>query len=168
MSGAATVTIREAGESDIDQIVEVGHRTWRATYLDLAGSDYVEASLARWWTPEAIGREVAAGRVTVAVADEQVLGIASAGPLRGDLVLFKLYVDPQRQRQGIGDQLIHAVLTAAREGGHQIIRLSYLDGNDGACDFYAGHGFRETHRERVGDGIPDLVWVVKDLWADAS
>jgi GNAT superfamily N-acetyltransferase len=54
----------------------------------------------------------------------------------------------------------------ARERGHRIIRLSYLEGNVSAERFYTGFGFTESHREPTGDGIPDSVWVVRDLWAD--
>jgi len=95
-----------------------------------------------------------------------VVGVAVVGPLKGDLVLFRLYVVPEHQGKGIGRLLLEDVMATARERGHRIIRLSYLEGNVSAERFYTGFGFTESHREPTGDGIPDSVWVVRDLWAD--
>lgn len=110
---------------------------------------------------------VVAGKATVAELDGEVVGVAVVGPLKGDLVLFRLYVVPEHQGTGIGRMLLEDVLQVARERGHRIIRLSYLDGNVNAERFYRAFGFTESHREPTGDGIPDSIWVVRDLWADA-
>ena len=69
---------------------------------------------------------------------------------------------------GLGSLLIHDVFERARQAGHRIIRLSYLDGNEGAARFYAAAGFTELHREHSGHGIPDSVWVVRELSQETS
>lgn len=159
-----TPLIRPATLADVDAIVSVGHRTWPPTYTAIAGGDYVQLGLAKWWTRTEIAAQVKAGRALVAEVEEQVVAVASAGPLDGDLVLFKLYVVPEHQGRGIGQLLLERVLSEAREGGHQIIRLSYLDGNDSAREFYTRNGFTETHREHNAAGVPDSVWVVRNVW----
>lgn len=167
VTGVTGVSVRTATPGDLEAVLLVGHRTWWATYLPLTGSDYVEAGLAKWWTPQELLPQIEAGRVLLAEQDGVVVGMASAGPYEGDLVLFKLYVQPEAQGHGVGTALLDRVLAEARRGGHQIIRLPYLDGNDSARGFYAARGFRETHRERTGEGLPDSVWVVRDVWEGA-
>ncbi len=161
---APLASVRPAELDDIDAFVEVGRRTWPQTYAPVAGDDYVALGLAKWWTPEAVRPLVEAGRALVAEVDGHVVGVSAVGPLHGDLVLFRLYVLPEHQGRGIGQQLIDEVFERARETGHRILRVSYLDGNDAACAFYARNGFRESHREATGDGIPALVWAVHELW----
>ncbi len=161
------VVIRPATAYDVDAVVDVGRRTWPQTYAPIAGEDYVRMGLANWWTVAATRPLVVAGTATVAELDGEVVGVAVVGPLKGDLVLFRLYVVPEHQGTGIGRMLLEDVLQVARERGHRIIRLSYLDGNVNAERFYRAFGFTESHREPTGDGIPDSIWVVRDLWADA-
>lgn len=96
------------------------------------------------------------------------MGIASTGLLKGHLVLFRLYVLPDHQGQGIGQLLLEDVVAQATLAGHPDIRLSYLDGNEGAARFYAAAGFTELHREHSGHGIPDSVWVVRELSQETS
>ncbi|MBK8469159.1 MAG: GNAT family N-acetyltransferase [Candidatus Phosphoribacter sp.] len=156
--------IRLATEHDVEAVVEVGRRAWPVVYGPIAGEDYVQMGLAKWWTVEATRPLVEAGKATVAEVDGELVAVAVVGPLHGDLVLFRLYVIPEFQGQGIGSLLIHDVFERARQAGHRIIRLSYLDGNEGAAAFYRGFGFLESHREATGLGIPDSVWVVRHLW----
>ena len=158
------VVIRPATAYDVDAVVDVGRRTWPQTYTPIAGEDYVRMGLAKWWTVAATRPLVNAGKATVAELDGEVVGVAVVGPLKGDLVLFRLYVVPEHQGMGIGRALMEDVLVTARERGHQILRLSYLEGNGSAERFYRAFGFVESHREPTGDGIPDSIWVVRDLW----
>lgn len=161
-----TATVRLATHDDVPAIIGVGHRSWRETCVPNLSQDYIDASLARWWTRDAIGWEVGGGRMLVAVQDDVVVGVASAGHLNGDLVLFKLYVLPEHQRSGAGRVLLERVLADARDGGHQIVRASYFDGVEHAEAFYLACGFRETHRDKAGDGVPESVWLVRDVWQE--
>jgi len=160
------LVVRPATLADIDAIVHVGHTTWPVAYARLAGDDYVQMGLAKWWTPEATRPLVEAGRCTVAEFDGTVVAVAAVGPLDGNLVLFRLYVLPTHQGDGIGARLLRRVEEQARYTGHRTLRLPYLDGNDGAARFYARHGYHELEREPGAPGIPDQVWVIKDLWDD--
>ena len=162
MSTMLGVTVRPADEGDLDAVVAVGHRTWPPTYEPLAGADYVAMGLAKWWSAEATRPLIDAGRVTVAEVDGEVVGVAAAGPLDGRLVLWKLYVVPERQGAGIGAALLDAVLEGAR-GRYAMLRLAYLDGNESARRFYSRHGFVEVEREPGSGGLPDSVWMERQL-----
>ncbi|MDF8265351.1 GNAT family N-acetyltransferase [Luteipulveratus flavus] len=168
-SGTATersVVVRQADGDDLTAVVEVGHRTWPVTYGPIAGDDYVAMGLAKWWTQEATIPAIRAGRVLVAEVDGEIVGMASVGPSEGHLILWKLYVLPSHQRDGLGARLLRAVIDKAQEDGYDELRLSYLAGNDGAGAFYEHFGFRETERESGGSGIPDSVWMARPLRTD--
>ncbi len=153
--------IRPADDSDLAGIVAVGHRTWPATYEPIAGADYVAMGLAKWWTEESTTPAIRAGRALVAVVDGEVVGVAVAGPSDGHLVLWKLYVVPEHQGEGLGSRLLAAVVD--RASGHHHLRVAYLDGNDSAAAFYRSHGFVELEREVSGHGIPDALWLQLEI-----
>lgn len=156
------VTIREATGDDLQAVLVVGRTTWPATYYSIAGEDYIQAGLAKWWTEEATIPAIRAGRVTVAELDGRVVGVATVGPREGHLVLWKLYVLPEHQGRGIGSALLEAVLERAAHD-HDEIQLSYLEGNTSAAAFYRSKGFVEFDREAGGGGVPDDVWMRKSL-----
>lgn len=159
------VQVRLAEESDLDAVLEVGHRTWHATYEPIAGADYVTIGLAKWWTPEAVLPAIRRGQTIVAERDGQVIGMAAFGPRAGDFVLWKLYVLPGHQRCGAGSMLIREALARADESGYDQVLLSVVDGNEPAAAFYRRHGFLEQSRESGGSGIPDSIWMARTLMA---
>src|SRR5664279_2303966 len=108
-----TLIIRVADGNDLKAVLDVGRRTWPVTYGPIAGPDYVAMGLAKWWTADAIIPSIRAGRVTVAEVDGTVVGIAVVGPHEKHLVLWKLYVRPEYQGNGIGTALVESVVAAA-------------------------------------------------------
>lgn len=160
------VIIRTATGEDLDGIVRVGHETWRATYEPIAGPDYVEMGLAKWWTGDAVIPGIRVGRTLVADDGGMVVGMASYGSQDDQLVLWKLYVLPDHQGRGLGRRLLDEVVARASGLGHTQLHVSYIEGNDQAGRFYERNGFRLAHREVGGSGLPDEIWLVKDLTAD--
>jgi GNAT superfamily N-acetyltransferase len=150
--------IRPADGNDLVAVLDVGRRTWPATYGPIAGDDYVAMGLAKWWTEDANIPAIRAGRVTVAELDGTVVGIAGVGVHEKHLVLWKLYVLPEHQGKAIGSALVESVVARAR-GVHPEIRISYLVGNTLAEGFYRGKGFVEIGREPGCGGIPESVWM---------
>jgi GNAT superfamily N-acetyltransferase len=165
MPTVVNVRVRRAVEDDLDAILSVGHRTWPVTYEPIAGADYVAMGLAKWWSAESTLPAIQAGRMTVAEVDGEVVGVASAGPHEGHLVLWKLYVLPAHQGEGIGARLLEAVVEAVR-GIYPEIRLGYIDGNDQARAFYAHKGFVEVDREPGSGGLPDTIWMSRPVAAE--
>jgi ribosomal protein S18 acetylase RimI-like enzyme len=124
----------------------VGRRTWPATYTAIAGRDYVEQGLAKWWSTEAVLASVRRGGVFVAEADGTVVGLASVGVLDGMPYLWKLYVLPERHGTGAGSALLAAVLDSLPAGSTRL-GLDYVDGNESAAGFYRAKGFVEIGRK---------------------
>ena len=164
MPAVVNVLVRRATEADVDAVMSVGHRTWPPTYGPIAGDDYVAMGLAKWWSAEATLTAIRAGRMTVAEVDDDIVGVASAGPHEGRLVLWKLYVLPEHQGQGVGARLLEAVVEGAR-GVYPELRLAYIDGNTTARDFYSHKGFVEVEREPGSGGLPDNIWMARPVAA---
>lgn len=150
----AGMRIRPAGPADVDAIVEVGHRTWPATYA-FAGPAHIASGLATWWSAEAVARSLATTTVLVAEAGGEVVGTGNID-LRGPVpIIWKLYVLPSAQGGGVGSALMRELIGTA---GGRPVRLEYTEGNGAAARFYAAHGFVEVDRESR-EGWPDRVWL---------
>jgi GNAT superfamily N-acetyltransferase len=162
------VVVRGAVGDDLTGVLSVGHRTWLATYEPIAGPEYVAMGLAKWWTSDVVTDSIRKGRTIVAVEGDDVVGVATFGTQDDAFVLWKLYVLPGHHGRGIGSRLMGAVVDRALESEHPRITLSYLEGNQQAARFYARHGFVETHRETPGSGLPESVWMARDLKAGDS
>lgn len=152
------ITVRPATAGDVDDIVDVGHETWHATYTSIAGEEYVREGLAKWWTTDGIAATVEAGRALVAEVEGRVVGMASWS-VDGDVLdLWKLYVRPGAHRRGVGTALMRAVATGPA-ADLLLVRLAHKDGNVNARRFYERQGFTETHRSPDELGGPDNVWM---------
>ncbi len=157
------VTVRQATGDDLQAVLEVGHRTWPATYVPIAGKDYVAMGLAKWWTEDATIPAIRSGRILVAEIDGTVVGMAGVGPLDGTMALWKLYVVPEAQSRGVGGALMRAVIDKAVDDGYDEVQLSHLAGNTNAAAFYKRFGFEFVRQETGGSGMPDNVWLRRRL-----
>lgn len=158
-----TVTVRTATLDDLEAVVAVGHRTWPVTYGPIAGDDYVAMGLAKWWSADACESPIRRGHTLVAEVDGEVVGVSVTGAVKDEVVLWKLYVVPEHHGAGVGTALLAEAVERAREHGYTVMRLAHADGNDAAHGFYAAHGFVDDHRETEADGIPDSMWMRRDL-----
>lgn len=150
--------IRLARSEDLDGVIDVGWETWHATYVPLAGEAYVRKAFALWWTADATLRSISDGRVWVADIDGQIVGMSMYGIEDRTVDIWKLYVRPNFQGQGIGTSLLNRVLDATRHSTDRVV-LAYMDGNDETRTFYDRMGFVETHREADDLGGRDNVWM---------
>ncbi|MEO5744448.1 MAG: GNAT family N-acetyltransferase, partial [Terracoccus sp.] len=66
--------------------------------------------------------------------------------------------------------LLQEVERRAVAAGHRTLVLSHIAGNEQAARFYVKHGFVTTLMEKGGSGMPDSIWMSKDLGdrADAT
>jgi GNAT superfamily N-acetyltransferase len=157
------LVVRTAEGNDLDAVLSIGHRTWPLIHEPIAGLDYVAMGLAKWWTTDVVAASIRQGRTLVAALDGEVIGMAAFGAQSDGLVLWKLYVLPEHHGKGIGSRLMDAVVERARDAGHTRITVAYPDGNGYAERFHRAHGFVETHREPSGSGLPDSIWMVREL-----
>jgi GNAT superfamily N-acetyltransferase len=146
------VTLRTATLDDVDAGAALHAACWREAYTGLVDPALLESRLSdtdRWrtgWT-----RQLEAGPPRVlAVADDELIGFAVAGPSRKDDApttqeLYALYTRAAWWGSGLGQALLDVVAPIGP------CWLFVLEGNARAQAFYARNGFApDGHRQRYG------------------
>ncbi len=129
-----------------------------ATYEPIDPS-YAAFTLDTFWSEDGMRSAVAVLWHGVAERDGRIVGVANLGRADERWVMWKLYVHPEAQGEGLGTRLLEATLEQVPAG--EPLWLEYVDGNTRAAAFYAAHGFAETHREPT-KRFPDRVWMRRD------
>jgi GNAT superfamily N-acetyltransferase len=105
-------------------------------------------------------------------ADRAVLGVAAWEPAsprdlpagKSGLLLHGLYVDPDRQRGGVGSRLLDAALTAAREQGFDGLLVK---AQSDAADFFVARGLQRLPVVDPDRDYPHRFWKATD-WNDSK
>jgi ribosomal protein S18 acetylase RimI-like enzyme len=157
MTVMSEITIRPAQPRDARGIARIDVETWRTTYAGVLSSSYLVGLSER--------RREAGWRVVILHEPRDVrvatnptgtiVGFGSCGPNRGDRFfageVFTLYVNPDRQNQGIGRRLLIALfrrLVAARR--HSAIVWVLRD--NPARFFYERLGARQVSQRSLAVG----------------
>lgn len=132
------MTIREATEADLPILEE----------LVLA---YLDEHWARPYPPPPPGPYVRQGRIVVAEADGEVVGMAK-GELREGLghVSF-VYLKPEARGQGGGNELVRDLVADFREQGVAHVSLNVELPNDEALAYWRRLGFTDYRRSLLTD-----------------
>ena len=147
------VRIERAKVEDTPEIKQVLSETWRATYSSFLSEATINTVTSVWHSVDWLAAEIQNPRIYFGVAkreDGAIIGLTTVGQITDDTVVVgRLYIHPQYQRQGIGSQLLEAGMTSFPAA--HTIRLEVEESNQSAYTFYHNHGFRETEskEERV-------------------
>jgi diamine N-acetyltransferase len=164
--------IRRAVKSDARALSELAIETYANAFGHSFSAGDLAAEVHANLTEACFARYIDDDIVLIGEVDGRVVGYVQFGAV-GTLVeaasaedreVRRVYVHPDRQRQGIGKRLMDAAL------GHPELRCArdvYLDvweRNHGALRFYSGYGFEVigAHRFDVASGAatdPDLIMV---------
>jgi len=153
---------------EAEALAELARLVWNAHYPGIIGQDQIDYMLAQRYQPGQIRLLLARGDLWLAARiDGELVGFGHGHPTGdGDYKLDKLYVHPDRQRQGIGGALIQAIADRARRRGHSRLLLRVNRQNQQAIDAYLKHGFTVATIvvEEIGDGyLMDDYVMVKEL-----
>jgi ribosomal protein S18 acetylase RimI-like enzyme len=86
---------------------------------------------------------------------------------RHKCTLFGMYVAQQHRRSGLGDALVSAALTHARQrSAVRLIQLTVTQGNDAAYALYARHGFVQYGLEPFAVAVGDAFVSKCHMWHD--
>jgi ribosomal protein S18 acetylase RimI-like enzyme len=163
--------IRRLEPSDVDAFRAVRLDALRL-HPEAFGSSYEdEAALDR---AEFVERVATAGLVRFGAFDEHGslvgligLQIRSGAKQRHKAFLFSMYVDAAHRGTGLAQQLVEAVIAAAREAGAIVLQLSVAAGNAPAQRLYRRMGFTTYGIDRrslkVGDRFHDEELMALDL-----
>jgi ribosomal protein S18 acetylase RimI-like enzyme len=151
-------SIRRGVPADAHALAELGQVVVPATYLPISRLES-ERTLRTWWSELTIAGSMKDYQHWVAeTADGELVGITNLGTRTGRNVMWKLYVHPHHQGEGLGSALLGEVVAAT---AGEPLWLSHVAGNDRAQRFYEHHGFVEQHRES-DPPYPDQVWMRRD------
>jgi len=80
-----------------------------------------------------------------------------------------MYVAPEARAQGLGRQLVQAVLDAARQRpGLRVVQLTVTQGNEGAQALYARCGFQVFGQEPLAVFVDGSFYGKVHMWCDLA
>ncbi len=164
------VEIRRAVPGDAVELGDLARRVWRTCFRGMISDAQLEYMLGQRYERDVLtatlGREWP-GFELLSV-DGVLTAFAAHGPSDepGIWKLHQLYVDPERQKQGLAGRLLGHVEAAAREHGCGALLLTVNRENARARAVYEHRGFsvREAARFDIGGGfVMDDFVMVKTL-----
>lgn len=156
------VQFRPATATDIPAIVAFGEKVIPQHYAPILGEKAARAQL-DWWTSERFGAAIAAGRVQVATAEEELLGVVETGTVAGEQVVWKLYVTPSARGNGLGVKLIDLAISSLPDKTDRLL-TEHFAGNTEAARFYEREGFTIISTDtNLANPNASVVWRCREL-----
>lgn len=155
------MNVRDATAADVAGIQRVAERAWAADY-DMT-KETVEAAVRDWYGDERVRAEVASDDSPVIVAEEdgEVVGFTHGvvSQTEGVGTVLRLYVDPDRRREGIGGALLSTI--EERLAADSIrLQATVLAANEAGRRFYEESGYEEVGEAETvigGERYPEVV-----------
>lgn len=151
------VEIDRLTPGEVDAVCRLARRTWQDTYSDIISQQQIDAMLADRYASATIHAQLADPRHAWLIAreDGELSGFAHALIENEGCKLDMLYVDPERQRRGIGRSLFEAVRNIARGQGVHRLSLQVNRRNVRAIEAYRKYGLHvvEARVFDIGGGF---------------
>ena len=168
MNTRSSLQIEPTRPRNLPDIAALAGLIWRKHYPGIISLAQIEYMLATMYDFEVMRQELERGITWLqAVDDGRLCGFASAGPSAPkEFKLHKLYVHPERQREGIGAALLKRIESIARAHSASRLVLNVNKRNEIAITAYRKHGFtiRESVVVDIGGGfVMDDYVMVKTL-----
>lgn len=169
------VSISPVTAADVEAIAALARLVWQDTYPGIISQEQIDYMLAQRYQPPLLREELTSPHIwwDQLTVDGQLAGFVSCllTATAGEMKLDKLYVDPRRQRLGIGARLVDQVVARALAAGCQTLILAVNKGNERAIAAYRKQGFaiRESVCVDIGCGfVMDDFIMVRPLSAGAA
>ena len=153
------VSISPLTAADVEPVAALARLVWQHTYPGIISQEQIDFMLAQRYGSQLVLAELAMPGVwwDKLTLDGRLAGFVSCllGATAGEMKLDKLYIDPQRQRMGLGARLVDHVVARALAAGCQTLILAVNKGNQRAIAAYRKQGFavRESVCVDIGDGF---------------
>ncbi|MDR3404849.1 MAG: GNAT family N-acetyltransferase [Chthoniobacter sp.] len=141
---AASLAIHSAGVAEIPALRALAERIWRVSYASLLTPAQIDYMLGWMYAPETIAREMSEGTIwETARLAEELIGFHSCtpDPESQRLKLNKLYLLPEQQGFGLGQQLLDRVHGLAAQRGARQVWLQVNKQNARAIRAYERAGY---------------------------
>ena len=171
-----THRIRRSEISDAEILGQVHSRAWQHTYAGLMPAELL-AKVGSVERRTAIRRDMFAntspdwGHFLVETEAGEIVGFGDCGPAHqvkdfAEAEIYTLYLLQSAQKQGLGKQLMHHMLSHLAERNFRKAALNVLADNESALQFYQKLGGQEVNRKTVdflGTLLPEAVYAWPDL-----
>jgi len=153
-----SLAIHPASETEIPALRVLAERIWRVSYAEMLTPAQIDYMLGWMYAPELIAREMAEGVIwETARLDGELVGFHSCTIERETrrCKLNKLYVLPERQGMGLGQQLLDRVHELAAQHGAREVWLQVNKQNGRAIRAYerAGYAVERAAVFEIGAGF---------------
>jgi ribosomal protein S18 acetylase RimI-like enzyme len=169
------IVITPVTRTTVGSLIALARQVWQCTYSGIISQEQIDYMLGQRYSPQRLFEELAMPGVwwDQATIDGRLAGFSSCllAPAGSEMKLDKLYVDPQRQRMGIGGRLIARVEEHARASGCRTLILAVNKRNERAIAAYRKQGFavRESVCVDIGQGfVMDDFIMARSLRAPAA
>lgn len=147
--------IKKATLEDIALIREIGTKTYWATYPAILGNEQVQYMLEKFYTADALARQMEAGHeFWLCFVDGVPAAFTSFSRSQEEeraWHLQKIYILPEMQGKGIGRSLLNRLAEVCRKEGAQRLQLN-VNRHNKAKDFYEKLGFQVLRQEDIPIG----------------
>jgi GNAT superfamily N-acetyltransferase len=170
----ASLVIRPVGVDEIPALRALAERIWRVSYAVMLTPAQIDYMLAWMYAPETIAREMAEGVIwESAWLGAELVGFHSCAPERASrrLKLNKLYLLPEYQGRGLGQQLLARVHQLAAQAGVRQVWLQVNKQNARAIGAYrrAGYAVERSAVFDIGGGfVMDDFIMTRDVEASGE
>jgi GNAT superfamily N-acetyltransferase len=165
------IRIREAGPDDAGPVGGLHAMSWKSAYRGILPDSYLDHNLEgerkKYWA-EKLAALSSKEFVLVADTGKEIIGFAALmdKPEKGyDALIDNLHVHPDVKGQGVGGQLMKAVIDRLLETGRKSFYLWVLKGNIAAEAFYKAKGGKPADSGTVLFG-GTLVGETRFVWED--
>ena len=146
-----SIQISPVTAADVEPIAELARIVWQSTYPGIITQAQIDFMLEQRYNPVRLLEELASPSIwwDKATVDGQLAAFSSCllAETPGEMKLDKIYVDPARQRLGLGGRLIANASQRALAQGCRTLILAVNKRNERAIAAYQKYGF--TVREAV-------------------
>jgi len=143
------ITIERVTAEDIPEVKQLLSYTWKDTYGSFLSAKTIEKVTTVWHNPETLKSQAENPAIYFAVAkneNRKIVGLITVGRIDEHSVhMWRLYVHPEAQRQGIGSQLLTAALKEFPNA--KVMSLEVEEENKKGASFYYKQGFKEVERK---------------------
>ena len=153
------LAIAPVRQDEIETLCVLARTIWRQHYPPIIGTAQTEYMLAQRYDAQTITAELARADIwwDALSEDGSIVAFASSFPAETHAAfkLDKLYVHPERQRQGYGSALLEHTCERARRMGYSKVVLAVNKRNVNAIRAYSRYGFAiaEAVVKDIGGGF---------------
>ncbi|HOG03991.1 MAG TPA: GNAT family N-acetyltransferase, partial [Accumulibacter sp.] len=153
------ILITPVTPADVAPVTALARLVWQQTYPGIISGEQIDFMLEQRYNPQRLREELTMPSLwwDQARVEGQLAGFSSCllTAAGREMKLDKLYVDPARQRLGIGARLIAQVARRAVQARCAALILAVNKRNERAIAAYRKHGFvvRESVCVDIGNGF---------------